>query len=91
MRISKELHQAIVSTTNQLLDTSYTPQEINKIAFDARLGGYFDVYKRMGKVGHMLVASTACETVRTAHQELSAEITQVLTNARHEQLLYPED
>ena len=91
MRISKELHQAIVSTTNTLLDTSYTPEEINKIAFDARLGGYFDVYKRVGRVGHMIVASTACETVRAAHQELSEEISQVLQNSRHEQLLYSED
>lgn len=91
MRITKELHQAIVSTTNTLLDTSYTPEEINKIAFDARMGGYFDVYKRVGRVGHMLVASTACETVRTAHKELSDEISQVLQNSRHEQLLYSED
>ena len=91
MKISEELHKAIVSTTNTLLDTSYTPEEINKIAFDARLGGYFDVYKRIGRVGHMIVASTACETVRAAHQELSEEISQVLQNSRHEQLLYSKD
>ena len=91
MRITKELHQAIVSTTNTLLDTSYTPEEINKIAFNAKFGGYFDVYKRVGKVGHTIVASTACEVVRAAHQELSEEISQVLQTSRHEQLLYSED
>ena len=91
MQITKELQQAIVSTTNMLLDTSYTPEEITKIAFDARMGGYFDVYKRVGRVGHMIVASTACETVRAAHQEVSAEISQVLQDSRHEQLLYSED
>jgi len=91
MRISKELQQAIVSTTNMLLDTSYTPEEITKIAFDARMGGYFDVYKRVGRVGSMIVASTACETVRATHQELSDEISQVLKTSRHEQLLYSKD
>lgn len=85
--ITKELHQAIVSTTNQLLDTKYTPEEITKIVFDSRLGGYFDVYKRVGKVGHMIVASTACETVRKLHPELSDEISNVLLTARHEQNL----
>ena len=91
MKISQELHKAIVSTTNKLLDTSYTPEEITKIAFDARFGGYFDMYKRAGKVKHILVASTACETVRAAHQELSAEISQVIQNSSHMQVLYPED
>ena len=91
MQISKELQQAIVSTTNSLLDTSYTSEEITKIAFDARLGGYLDVYKRIGKVGHMLVASTACETVRVKYPELSEEITQVLISSRHEQCIYSED
>lgn len=89
MRISNELHQAIVSTTNQLLDTSYTPQEI-RIAFDARMEGYFDLYKR-NKARYMLVASTSCGVVRTANKEMSDEITQVLTTARHGQFLYSED
>lgn len=39
----------------------------------------------------MIVASTACEAVRTAHKELSDEISQVLQNSNHEQLLYSED